>query len=1157
MFGKRKTARPEDSQISIQKKNILEAWIMVEHLAEGDISSSDVKKKSLTVAENEDYASLFQSKLRKISPRKGAQRGIVVRLGIFPFSEVIDILRNKFSIGPTQEDVNYSSQKFSVALYFDDKLQLLPEMTFVTVSYFIRQYKTIPDQETFRKFEKELKEKVQNLFESAEGNPEAFNSAIRRIIHIFKGTDTGSFEAVSSIETDTADLHSFFIEDLLKAEKIQSGSLDAYLGLTEVHHQSLDVRPDSSKYAPDLVKEWLKPLLYPLGRFPSSLQFSLSLMQQAAVNIAINGKNALLQSVNGPPGTGKTTLLKDIFAHLCIMQAWGMIQDSQMGKLKTRMLEASDGTKIQPLPQFVQNCSILVASTNNGAVQNIVSELPLKSSVDEAFYPLLQEADYFPEIASTVLNEPDKEELEPKEFWGLFSMEGGRASNMSRIRNALEAIANTLQSESSDYPAAKEAFLDLYIRTTAAMAEKQRIYKSPEQNRLLMQKQTLLSQIQDLQLECAKAEDTLKQELSKQKKAEQAWIQEEKELEKTCDSSKGTISVCEAGLQNQNIDPNLLETFKNTLQFHRETMIQIEKRKAQLGLERKNLKNSVLLHENRTASLRKELDLLQEKLKQLDSNPPAAGLNFSQPYPDLQLSNPWSDEPFRLLQTRLFAASLRLRRQFLQENQEQLRAALKIWNDQEKYAETPGMITAAWHWISLCIPVISTTFASLGRMLKHLPPASLGYVFVDEAGQALPQAAVGAVFRSRKTIMVGDPSQIPPVLTLDSKMMETLSRHFQVKEKHLSFKASAQTLCDAASPLGFDAGDVLRTKSEPQGKRVWIGIPLWVHRRCRYPMFSISNAISYGGNMVQGVPKDGRAWWYDIKGRANDKYVTEQGEFLEWKLRRMIAENPAIGKDGEEEDTVFVISPFRNVATQLARRLSPFFTRYKNGKPTNVGTVHTFQGKEAPIVFLVLGADASSAGAASWAVQEPNILNVAATRAKKEFYIIGDLSLYRGTGSDSVEYTVSLLKKFSDEHPKMRKECQLEKKTFYKEHPLLCTASPSVPVKNSGKKTAGPSHPEVSGDSISPKQMNLQETLAAVTCVGRGKTNKFAYLTEESGEQLRIPEGVYSDLVPEDNLQKGMSVRVFWKPDAARNGKTYRRILKLEILSGQKSDSSS
>ena len=39
---------------------------------------------------------------------------------------------------------------------------------------------------------------------------------------------------------------------------------------------------------------------------------------------------------------------------------------------------------------------------------------------------------------------------------------------------------------------------------------------------------------------------------------------------------------------------------------------------------------------------------------------------------------------------------------------------------------------------------------------------------------------------------------------------------------------------------------------------------------------------------------------------------------------------------------------------------------------------------------MVLGADTNSKGAASWAVSEANMMNVAATRAKKEFYIVGD-----------------------------------------------------------------------------------------------------------------------------------------------------------------------
>lgn len=92
------------------------------------------------------------------------------------------------------------------------------------------------------------------------------------------------------------------------------------------------------------------------------------------------------------------------------------------------------------------------------------------------------------------------------------------------------------------------------------------------------------------------------------------------------------------------------------------------------------------------------------------------------------------------------------------------------------------------------------------------------------------------------------------------------------------------------------------------------------------------------------------------------------------------------------------------------------FTRYdEKGKVTNIGTVHTFQGREAPIVFFVLGCDERSQGAADWAVgsANPNILNVAATRAKEEFYIIGDKRLYLGIKSTIINESFRVLDRFN------------------------------------------------------------------------------------------------------------------------------------------------
>ena len=384
-------------------------------------------------------------------------------------------------------------------------------------------------------------------------------------------------------------------------------------------------------------------------------------------------------------------------------------------------------------------------------------------------------------------------------------------------------------------------------------------------------------------------------------------------------------------------------------------------------------------------------------------------LNMNREYEDLQISNPWFDEAYRVAQSKLFVMALRVRKQFLYENRKNVKAAIIVWEQQEKYLERKHVIEAAWNWINVTIPVISSTFASFSRMCRNLGAETLGHLFIDEAGQALPQAAVGAIYRSRHVMVVGDPLQIKPVLTLDSNTLYMLGERFGVTEKYLSASASVQILADAASQYGF-------YRKQDKAEDSWVGIPLWVHRRCRYPMFTISNMISYDGFMVQGMEKYGKTDWFDVGGTANNKYVEDQGEFLLNKLKEMIDKNPKI-LDKKGKDVVYVITPFSNVAYQLSQKLRKIhFTRYdEQGKPTNVGTVHTFQGKEAPIVFFVLGADRQSSGAARWAVTEANIMNVAATRAKEEFYIIGDRKLYLGLGCDVATDTDRIIREYKNQ----------------------------------------------------------------------------------------------------------------------------------------------
>ena len=75
--------------------------------------------------------------------------------------------------------------------------------------------------------------------------------------------------------------------------------------------------------SPELVRDLLDPAKLPLGRWPSAADHHLYAAQQAAVAAALEagGRFGPLVSLNGPPGTGKSWLLRDIVAEIVVRRA--------------------------------------------------------------------------------------------------------------------------------------------------------------------------------------------------------------------------------------------------------------------------------------------------------------------------------------------------------------------------------------------------------------------------------------------------------------------------------------------------------------------------------------------------------------------------------------------------------------------------------------------------------------------------------------------------------------------------------------------------------------------------------------------------------------------------------------------------------------------
>lgn len=210
---------------------------------------------------------------------------------IHKFEEVVSILRDKYHLEPTNEDVRVGD-KFSFALCFDKNLNLCGEMTFLTVSAYIRWYKEIVSKDIFSEYESNFKVMVSQLFEEGDDKQSIFNEAIRKLIKKYNvDIQNCRMQVVNSIETDATNLHSFFVDDLEKAKLVTTENLDSYM-LGEIGERiNLDSINDSVNYNPDAFKKILQPKNYPISRFPSNTEISLSLMQQVAVNLSIGYDN--------------------------------------------------------------------------------------------------------------------------------------------------------------------------------------------------------------------------------------------------------------------------------------------------------------------------------------------------------------------------------------------------------------------------------------------------------------------------------------------------------------------------------------------------------------------------------------------------------------------------------------------------------------------------------------------------------------------------------------------------------------------------------------------------------------------------------------------------------------------------------------------------
>ena len=816
-------------------------------------------------------------------------------------------------------------------------------------------------------------------------------------------------------------LNSFIANDIQKVSRAASSNkigngLQRYLRIIDPEEKS-DVLKDLNK-----AKSILSPGNYPNAIWPDAGKHTLVHSQQLAINAIYNKllNSSGIFSVNGPPGTGKTTLLRDIIAMIIVERAKVMINfeypelafhDKSEDIKGSFYKQSAKSVYGYSLDSKLKNFGIVVASSNNGAVENITEEIPGKKTVAQDWFN--EYGGYFASLAEKVHGKPEKP------AWGMIAAKLGNSQNRrdflnsfwkkkgdedSEIKNLDEILSKTTF-KIEKWNKAIEKFKESLKEESVERDWRIKAYKAL--NNLAECRNKLKCLLSDLEehknrlnkvFECLNALNGDKFDLQANKQG----------VEKTIDIQKTAKPFCFSEFFKTKRWKDWNKKYSDLVNQYNEITKNINEIESKINI----LETDRRATSSEITRLNKEIPALETEISGMETDIKNAAANLKDLFPDenywnldeskRELLSPWHSTEWQSIKSEVFARALKIHELFLIGGGYKLKSNLKImmdWLDNRIDADSPlwsPISSDIWDTFFMAVPVISTTFASFGRLFNGMKKESIGWLLIDEAGQSAPQNALGAIYRSKRSIVVGDPLQLEPVTSLPAAAIRTISKYYDIDYAEWAPPAvSTQTISDKANNIG-----TYISSPDKKDGNIWIGTLLRVHRRCKNPMFNISNKIAYDGLMVHSGPKANfsndminKSTWWDIKEEPSGQhYVKGEGIIFLNLIRAANMEN----------ESWYAITPFRDIAYELQGLL------YKNGiknKGKSIGTVHTFQGKEADIVFIVLGTGENGHGARSWATNKPNLFNVAVTRAKLAIHVIGSKSLW-----EKLPYTSSIAK---------------------------------------------------------------------------------------------------------------------------------------------------
>ena len=246
--------------------------------------------------------------------------------------------------------------------------------------------------------------------------------------------------------------------------------------------------------------------------------------------------------------------------------------------------------------------------------------------------------------------------------------------------------------------------------------------------------------------------------------------------------------------------------------------------------------------------------------------------------------------------------------------------------------------------------VLSTTYTARSSLGKK---AHFDYVIMDEASQVDIATGVLALSSATNAVIVGDTKQLPNVVTASKKeeLNAIFAKHGVAKEYDFARHSFLSSIC------------AVMGRGIPR-------VTLREHYRCHPQIIGFCNQEFYNGELIVMTAND--------RENAMQLVTTVAGEHKRGHMNQrqidVICRDILPRLDCPQSE-IGIIAPYRNQVECLQKELAD--------TAIDVATVHKFQGREKDVIIFSTVDDMVTSFS-----DDPNLLNVAVSRAKKQFIIV-------------------------------------------------------------------------------------------------------------------------------------------------------------------------